>query len=66
MKTLYVCNGKMDCHLRKDGKVNEFCKNDPNGIEGCYYTTNKDYALYKEHKNFIEKPDMGIRVEERK
>lgn len=44
-KILYLCNGKMPCHLRKDGKENEYCRREVNGIPGCYHTTDKSYAI---------------------
>lgn len=56
MKTVerffYLCNGKMWCNKRADGRRNEFCQANALDTDYCYHTTNKDFRKHKDGNNF--------------
>lgn len=52
MKTVerwfYLCNGKMWCNKRADGRKNEFCQANALDTDYCYHTTKPEF---RKHKN---------------
>lgn len=55
IKTLYLCNGKMPCAYRKDGKKNEYCYiwGMENG-DWCKHTSIEEFAKNKPEKRKFE------------
>ena len=47
-KYFYLCNGKMWCNKRADGRKNEFCQANALDTDYCYHTSNKDFRKHKD------------------
>ena len=48
----YLCNGKMWCSKRKDGRKNEFCYINALDTDYCYHTTDINFRKNKNGNNF--------------
>ena len=61
-REFYLCNGKMWCSKRKDGRKNEYCQANALDTDFCYHTTDKNFRKNKgeiifciiEHDEMVE------------
>lgn len=61
----YICNGEAPCKLRDDGKPNQYCRNDVDGIRGCYHTIYPEFKKDENPTKFKEVyPHFFVEVEE--